>query len=69
MSDSTPQGTGGTRPLDDMDRADTSVGDLSTGGEAAREAIGVDPATAGDEVDDRSTGEATRDQVVGDAGS
>jgi hypothetical protein len=50
-----------------MDRADTSVGDLSTGGEAARQAIGVDPETAGDVVEDRTTGEATRDDVVKDS--
>ncbi|MDP9430030.1 MAG: hypothetical protein M3Q47_14680 [Actinomycetota bacterium] len=48
-----------------MDRSDTSVGDLSTGGEAGRQALGVDPETAGEEIDDRSTGEATRDEVVG----
>ena len=64
MSESTTGG--GPLPLEDMDRSDTSVGDLSTGGEAARQALGVDPATAGDTVDDRSTGESTRDEVVGD---
>ncbi len=69
MSRGTPQESGGPRPLDDTDRADTSLGGLSIGGEAAREAIGVDPATAGDQVDDRNTGTATRDEVVGDGGS
>ncbi len=60
MSRGTPQESGGPRPLDDTDRADTSLGGLS---------IDVDPATAGDQVDDRNTGTATRDEVVGDGGS
>jgi hypothetical protein len=60
---------GGPHPLGGVDRTDTSVGGLSIGGEAAREAIGVDPATAGGEVDDRNTGTARRDEVVGDGGS
>ena len=34
-----------------------------------REASGVDPTTAGGEVDDRNTGTARRDQVVGTAGA
>jgi hypothetical protein len=60
QSAASEQGAGGPLPFDDMDRSDTTVGDLSTGGEAAREALGVDPATGGDVVDDRSTGETTR---------
>ena len=60
-STGSPTGTG------DLDRSGTStpLGDLSTGGDAAREAIGVNPSTAGDEVPDRSTGESTREQVLG----
>ncbi|MDP9434901.1 MAG: hypothetical protein M3P93_06790 [Actinomycetota bacterium] len=62
---------GGTLPLSDMDRSgtDTPLGDLSTGGDAARQALGVDPReTSGGEIPDRSTGEATRDEVTGSGG-
>jgi hypothetical protein len=55
--------SGGPRPLDEMDRADPSAGDLSTGGETARQALGRSGEDR-DEVEDRSTGEATRDRVV-----
>ncbi len=58
---------GGTLPLAEMDRngLDTPLGDVSTGGDAAREALGVDPReTSGQEIPDRSTGEATRDDVA-----
>ncbi|MDP9425778.1 MAG: hypothetical protein M3P37_06995 [Actinomycetota bacterium] len=54
---------GGTRPVADMDRngLDTPLGDLSTGGDAARQALGVDPReTSGQEIPDRSTGESSR---------
>jgi hypothetical protein len=55
---------GGPRPLEDMDRSDTSLGDRSTQGEASRQALGVEPGQQSDgETEDRSTGEATRDQV------
>ena len=60
--------TGGTLPVGDMDRSglDTPLGDESTGGDAAREALGVDPREAGGgEVPDRSTGESTHDEVAG----
>jgi hypothetical protein len=57
---------------EDLDRSGSStpLGDESTGGEAAREALGVDPDSvgAGGEIPDNSTGEATRDEVVGDGG-
>ncbi len=54
---------GGTRPVADMERTglDTPLGDLSTGGDAARQALGVDPReTSGQEIPDRSTGESSR---------
>lgn len=60
--------TGGLQPLDELDRSgtDQATGDLSTGGDAAREALGVDPReAAGGEIPDRSTGEATHDEVAG----
>ncbi|NHC44492.1 hypothetical protein [Motilibacter aurantiacus] len=53
----------------DLDRStsDTPLGDMSTGGEAAREAIGVDPSdNRFGQVPDNSTGEATRAEVLGD---
>ena len=48
--------------------SDTPLGDMSTGGEAAREALGVDPSDNrfGD-VPDNSTGESTRAEVLGDS--
>ncbi len=62
-----PDAQGGTLPLSEMDRngQDTPLGDLSTGGDAARQALGVDPReTSGGEIPDRSTGEGTRDDVA-----
>ncbi|NHC13698.1 hypothetical protein [Motilibacter deserti] len=55
--------------ISDLERntSDTPLGDLSTGGEAARQALGVDPAdNRFGEVPDNSTGEATRAEVLGD---
>jgi hypothetical protein len=65
-----PEGeSGAPRPLEEMDRSDTSLGDRSTEGEAARQAVGVDPAQQdGGVVEDRSTGESTRADVAGDQG-
>ena len=60
--------TTGPTGTSDLDRAgsETPLGDESTGGEAAREALGVDPSSAGQEVPDNSTGESTRAEVLGD---
>lgn len=58
---------GGLRPLEQMDRSDASLGDRSTGGQAAEQALGVDPERqGGGEIEDRSTGEATRENGLGD---
>jgi hypothetical protein len=54
----------GPRPLEDMHRSDTSLGDRSTQAEASRQALGVEPEQQSDgEIEDMSTGETTRDQV------
>lgn len=60
---------GGLRPVQEMDRFDPDAGDLSTGGEAARQAVGVDPAQSRGQVPDGSTGESTRERVVDDNGA
>ncbi|MEE1939852.1 hypothetical protein V1L54_10605 [Streptomyces sp. TRM 70361] len=60
--------TGNVRGTEGMPRSGADLGDRSTGGEAAREAIGADPAESGGEVADRSTGESTRRETLGDEG-
>lgn len=52
------EGTQQVEGVEDMPRSgtDTPLGDESTGGEAARQALGVDPDQSGGEVPDRSTG-------------
>ncbi|WP_344322562.1 hypothetical protein [Streptomyces macrosporus] len=60
------KGTGNVRGSEGMPRSGADLGDRSTGGEAAREAIGADPAKSGGEVEDRSTGESTREEMFDD---
>lgn len=79
MSDTTPAGqdAGDTdstdAPVDQVDigGSATPLGDESTGGQAARDALGIDPSDARyatGEVPDNSTGESTHADVVGDEG-
>ncbi|GAB2446104.1 hypothetical protein [Streptosporangium sandarakinum] len=73
VTEETPGATGGgegqVQGIGDMAGTGTRapLGDESTGGEAAREAIGAEPGESG-EVEDRSTGEASREEVTGDQG-
>ncbi|MFD1828348.1 hypothetical protein ACFSJS_01550 [Streptomyces desertarenae] len=60
------EGTGTVRGAGDMPRSGADLGDRSTGGEAAREAIGADPAESGGETEDRSTGKSSREEMFGD---
>ncbi|GAA2441944.1 hypothetical protein [Streptomyces glaucus] len=60
------EAAGSAEGIGDMPRSGADLGDRDTGGEAAREAIGAEPAESGGEVEDRSTGEASHDEVTGD---
>ncbi len=63
---SADEAEGGTLPIGEMDRNGlaTPLGDLSTGGDAARQALGVDPReSSGQEIPDRSTGEGSREDL------
>ncbi|MFP8903730.1 hypothetical protein [Streptomyces atacamensis] len=62
------KGKGNVRGTEGMPRSGADLGDRGTGGEAAREAIGADPAKSGGEVEDRSTGKSTREETLGDEG-
>ncbi|MTE18819.1 hypothetical protein F0L17_06655 [Streptomyces sp. TRM43335] len=64
--DTSGKGTGNVRGTEGMPRSGADLGDRSTGGEAAREAIGADPAESGGETKDRSTGKSTRKEMFGD---
>lgn len=60
------RGKGTVRGTEGMPRSAADLGDRSTGGEAAREAIGADPAASGGETEDRSTGKSSREEMFGD---
>ncbi|MEU9837093.1 hypothetical protein AB0D67_36615 [Streptosporangium sp. NPDC048047] len=66
--DSAQGGEGRVQGAGDMTATGNApLGDQSTGGEAAREAIGAEPGESG-EIEDRSTGEASRDEMTGGQG-
>ena len=67
-SDRAEQAGDGQSGLMDAQTDATPFGDESTEGDAAREALGIDPAKYrdGDVLPDNSTGEATRAEVLGD---
>ncbi|MDG9701888.1 hypothetical protein [Streptomyces sp. DH37] len=67
-TDAPRKGKGNVQGTGNMPRSGADLGDRSTGGEAAREAIGADPAESGGEVEDRSTGKSTREETFGDGG-